>query len=181
MDLFMLRIGPKTIWPFSRNLRSKSRISSKKRLEPQMTIFIIFAFTLLIPIRAFQIKFHLTSGIYEVFLERSGRKIWVKPEPRAEPYIPCYTPRAKRSGARAQRGATERSEFKKYFSFNRILIGFFFNLNKFVFVLGEGQRGIKGVNALCPKLLIPSSGDNNIIDSRWICRCGYRFPPFPLR
>jgi len=32
----------------------------------------------------------LTSGIYEVFLERSGRKIWVKPEPRAEPYIPCY-------------------------------------------------------------------------------------------
>ena len=99
-------------------------------------------------------KLRITSGIYEVFLERSGRKIWVKPELRAEPYIPCYTPRAKRSGARAQRGATERSEFKKYFSFNRILIGFFFNLNKFVFVLGEGQRGIKGVNARSPKLLI---------------------------
>ena len=80
-----------------------------------------------------------TLGIYEVFLERSGRKIWVRGEPSPEPYIPCYTPRAKRSVARAQRGATERSEFKKYFSFNRSLIGFFFNLNKFVFVLGEGR------------------------------------------
>ena len=27
----------------------------------------------------------VTSGTYEVFLKRSGRKIWVKPEPRAEP------------------------------------------------------------------------------------------------
>ena len=36
-------------------------------------------------------EFCLTLGIYEVFLERSGRKIWVKPEPRAEPYIPSYT------------------------------------------------------------------------------------------
>jgi len=52
--------------------------------------------------------FHITLGIYEVFLERSGRKIWVKPEPRAEPYIPCYMSRPKRSVGRAQRG-TERS------------------------------------------------------------------------
>jgi len=53
-------------------------------------------------------RFCGTLGIYEVFLERSGRKIWVKPEPRAEPYIPCYMSRLKRSVGRAQRG-TERS------------------------------------------------------------------------
>src|SRR6056297_2336046 len=51
--------------------------------------------------------FRLTLGIYEVFLERSGRKIWVKPEPRAEPYIPCYVSRTKRSVVRAQRGRSE--------------------------------------------------------------------------
>ena len=45
--------------------------------------------------------FRLTSGIYEVFLERSERKIWVKPEPRAEPYIPCYTPRRLKGGERS--------------------------------------------------------------------------------
>ncbi|MCK4650225.1 hypothetical protein KAT36_03245 [Candidatus Pacearchaeota archaeon] len=54
----------------------------------------------------------LTSGIYEVFLERSGRKIWVKPEPRAEPYIPCYMTRTERSGVRAQRGL---SNFQRRF------------------------------------------------------------------
>jgi|GEM_PF-5147732 hypothetical protein len=43
----------------------------------------------------------LTLGIYEVFLERSGRKIWEKPEPRAEPYIPCYTPRRLKGGERS--------------------------------------------------------------------------------
>ncbi len=31
----------------------------------------------------------VTSGIYEVFPERSGRKIWVKPKSRAGPYIHC--------------------------------------------------------------------------------------------
>jgi hypothetical protein len=92
-------------------------------------------------------------GIKEVFLERSGRKIWVRHEPSAEPFIPCYTPRAKRSVARAQRGATERSEFKKYFSINIILIVFFFSKINLFFVLGEGQRGIKGVNARSPKPL----------------------------
>jgi hypothetical protein len=46
-------------------------------------------------------KFWVTSGIYEVFLKRSGRKIWVKPEPRAEPYIPCYTPRQPKGGERS--------------------------------------------------------------------------------
>ena len=51
--------------------------------------------------------FCLTSGIYEVFLERSGRKIWVRGEPSPEPYIPCYTPQAKRSVARVQRGAND--------------------------------------------------------------------------
>jgi len=45
--------------------------------------------------------FQLTLGIYEVFLERSGRKIWVKPELRAEPYIPCYTPRRLKGGERS--------------------------------------------------------------------------------
>jgi len=48
--------------------------------------------------------FRTTSGIYEVFLERSGRKIWVRGEPSPEPYIPCYMTRTKRSGVRAQRG-----------------------------------------------------------------------------
>jgi len=55
---------------------------------------------------------HITSGIYEVFLERSGRKIWVRGEPRAEPYIPCYTPRrpkgGERSGARGERKQVEK-------------------------------------------------------------------------
>ncbi len=45
---------------------------------------------------------------------------------RAEPDIRCYTPRAVAiAEARVQRGATERSEFKKYFSIKFILIGFF--------------------------------------------------------
>src|SRR3989338_10564069 len=43
----------------------------------------------------------ITSGIYEVFLERSGGKIWVKPEPRAEPYIPCYLSRRPKGGERS--------------------------------------------------------------------------------
>ena len=51
-----------------------------------------------------------TLGIYEVFLKRSGRKIWVKPEPRAEPYIPCYTPRRLKGG---ERSVVERSETER--------------------------------------------------------------------
>jgi len=43
-------------------------------------------------------ELRLTSGFREVFLEWSGRKIWVKPEPRAELYIPCYTPRRLKGG-----------------------------------------------------------------------------------
>jgi len=42
-----------------------------------------------------------TSGIYEVFLKRSGRKIWVRGEPSPEPYIPCYTPRRLKGGERS--------------------------------------------------------------------------------
>ena len=72
---------------------------------------------------------------------------------RSEPDILCYTPRAKHSVARAQRGATERSEFKKYFSFNFILTGFLFNNYKFVFCFGFWAEGL-GVNAQNPKLLI---------------------------
>ena len=40
-------------------------------------------------------------GIYEVFLERSVRKIWVRGEPSPEPYIPCYTPRRPKGGERS--------------------------------------------------------------------------------
>ena len=54
--------------------------------------------------------FHITLGIYEVFLERSERKIWVKPELRAEPYIPCYTPRRLKGG---ERSVVERSETER--------------------------------------------------------------------
>jgi len=71
-------------------------------------------------------------------------------EGRAEPrtaYAVLYAPSRSIAEARAQRGATERSEFKKYFSINIILIGFFFNKINLFFVFGEGQRGTKGVNA----------------------------------
>ena len=47
---------------------------------------------------------------------------------------------------------TERSEFKKYFSISFILIGFFFNKYKFVFVLNFGQRGLWGE---CQKFKTP--------------------------
>jgi hypothetical protein len=56
-------------------------------------------------------------------------------EGRAEPrtaYAVLYAPTTE--GRRAQRGATERSEFKKYFSFSLILIGFLFNNYKFVYM-----------------------------------------------
>ncbi|OIN90171.1 hypothetical protein AUJ40_00340 [Candidatus Berkelbacteria bacterium CG1_02_42_45] len=55
-------------------------------------------------------------------------------------YAVLYAPTT--AGRRAQRGATERSEFKKYFSFNFILTGFLFNNYKFVFlfwILGRGE------------------------------------------
>jgi len=75
-------------------------------------------------------------------------------EGRAEPrtvYAMLYAPTT--VGRRAQRGATERSEFKRYFSINFILTGFYsININLF-FVLNFWQREIKGVNAKNSKLL----------------------------
>jgi len=47
--------------------------------------------------------------MYEVFLEQSERKIWVKPKLRAEPHIPCYTPRRLKGGERSVVGAKRRS------------------------------------------------------------------------
>jgi len=80
-------------------------------------------------------------------------------EGRAEPrtaYAVLYAPTTE--GRRAQRGATERSEFKKYFSFNFILTGFLFNNHKFVVLfLGFWAEGL-GVNAQNPKLLILFEG-----------------------
>ena len=69
-------------------------------------------------------------------------------EGRAEPrtaYAVLYAPSRSVAEARAQRGATERSEFKKYFSINCILTGFFsiLSINLF-FVWGGGQRGSRG-------------------------------------
>jgi len=60
-------------------------------------------------------------------------------------------------GRRAQRGATERSEFKKYFSFNFILTGFLFNNHKFVFLFWILGRGVRGE---CPKSKTPYSLSN---------------------
>ena len=84
-----------------------------------------------------------TLGIYEVFLQRSGRKIWVRGEPSPEPYIPCYTPRTKRSVVRAQRGRSEAEKFKKYFSFSFIRQAFFINY-KFDFFVFLFPRRIRG-------------------------------------
>jgi hypothetical protein len=76
-------------------------------------------------------------------------------EGRAEPrtaYAVLYAPTTE--GRRAQRGATERSEFKKYFSFNFILTGFLFNNHKFVFLFWILGRGVRGE---CPKSKTPYS------------------------
>ena len=76
-------------------------------------------------------------------------------EGRAEPrtaYAVLYAPTTK--GRRAQRGATERSEFIKYFSFNFILTGFLFNNHKFVFLFWILGRGVRGE---CPKFKTPYS------------------------
>lgn len=43
----------------------------------------------------------LTLGIYEVFLQRSGMKIWAMDEPSPEQYIPCYMPRRPKGGERS--------------------------------------------------------------------------------
>ena len=88
-------------------------------------------------------------------------KIWVKPEPRDKPYIPCYTPRVVAiAEARVQRDAAERSKFKKYFSIKYILIGFYSIFINLFFILDFGQRGIKGVpvpsdDGECPKSKTP--------------------------
>ena len=74
---------------------------------------------------------------------------------RAEPrtaYAVLYAPSRSVAKARAQRGATERSEFKKYFSFNFILTGFLFNNYKFVFLFWILGRGVRGE---CPKSKTP--------------------------
>ena len=64
---------------------------------------------------------------------------------RAEPDIRCYTPRAVAiAEARVQRGATERSEFKKYFSVKYILIGFYLIFINLFFCFGFLAEGIKG-------------------------------------
>ena len=67
-------------------------------------------------------------------------------------YTVLYAPTTR--GRRAQRGATERSEFKKYFSFNFILTGFLFNNHKFVFLFWFLGRGVRGE---CPKSKTPYS------------------------
>ncbi len=74
---------------------------------------------------------HITLGIYEVFLERSGRKILVKPEPRSEPYIPCYMTRVERSGTRAQRGLS--SEFRRLNLMTPLLLVLVFLLHQYLF------------------------------------------------
>ena len=85
----------------------------------------------------------ITSGIYEVFLERSGIKIWVRGEPSPEPYIPLlYAPTTERR--RAQRG-TERSGvsskniFRSYSSDR--LSSFLINL---IFSVLKNERGVRG-------------------------------------
>ncbi len=78
-------------------------------------------------------------------------------EGRAEPrtaYAVLYAPSRSVAEARAQRGATERSEFKEYFSFNFILTGFLFNNHKFVFLFWILGRGVRGE---CPKSKTPYS------------------------
>ncbi len=89
---------------------------------------------------------------YAMFLRPTGAKIWEGGEPSPEPHTLCYTPRADHREARAQRGATERSEFKKYFSFNFILTGFLFNNYKFVFLFWILGRGVRGE---CPQSKTP--------------------------
>jgi len=64
-------------------------------------------------------------------------------------YLMLYAPTTE--WRRAQLGANERSEFKKYFSFNFILTGFLFNNQICFFVLDFGQR----VMGECPKSKTP--------------------------
>lgn len=68
---------------------------------------------------------------YYISKEKKGKNLG---EGRAEPrtaYAVLYAPTT--VGRRAQRGATERSEFKKYFSFNIILTGFLFKNKKQIY------------------------------------------------
>jgi len=72
------------------------------------------------------------SSVCDVFATNGSKNMG---EGRAEPrtaYAVLYAPTTE--GRRAQRGATEKSEFKKYFSFNFILMGFLSNNQKFVFL-----------------------------------------------
>jgi len=57
----------------------------------------------------------------------------------------CYTPRAIAiAKARAQRDATERSEFKKHFSIKFILIGLYSIFINLFFVLALGKGELNG-------------------------------------
>ena len=88
--------------------------------------------------------------VYLMFAVTERRQIWVEQRQERARYTVLYAPTTE--GRRAQRGATERSEFKKYFSFNFILTGFLSNNHKFVFCFGFWAEGL-GVNAQNPKLL----------------------------
>jgi hypothetical protein len=89
-----------------------------------------------------QILLNLTSGIKEVFLERSGRKIWVKPEPRGEPFIPCYTPRRPKGGERSVVGAKRRSS-KNIFR-SQLSDRLYFILINLIFSVLKNERGVRG-------------------------------------
>ncbi len=74
----------------------------------------------------------ITSGIYEVFLERSGRKIWVRGEPSPEPYIPCYTPRR-------LKGASSKNIFRSHLSDKLSLL-----IVNLIFSVLKNERGVRG-------------------------------------
>lgn len=90
------------------------------------------------------------SNVCDVFTTNGSKNMEKgQAEPRTV-YDVLYAPTI--DVRRAQRGATVRSEFKKYFSFNFILTGFLFNNHKFVFLFGMLSREVKGE---CPKFKSP--------------------------
>ena len=101
-------------------------------------------------------------------------QIWVS-DSRSEPYMRCYTPRAKRSVARVQRGATERSEFKKNFSSANwppkllfILSSRLFSVNKSVFppsgdIKYSKRKCILEYQSFCSRNLLHSFKENLFI------------------
>ncbi len=71
------------------------------------------------------------------FAECSGRKIWERGEPRAEPYIPCYVSR------RLKGGEHSKSFFYHYYSFAERF--FLLLLENLIFFISIFPRGA-GVN-----------------------------------